>query len=285
LSCNNNLSDKDTVLLREIKRLNTIISALPFFIIPFLGGNHLSLFYITIDKFWIETSFILTLLIAIFVNFYKRRVVPSGFLKFILYFLPFFLVNAFSFFYTWNSFNTLCEINILAWVIGCIYLYAISENKDALLKALMFGTVLSVICMIIQYEIMFPNLMEVFKHSKYSAVIEGKIVPFSSFLNEATLGGYFLFIIPLSIYFSIMKNKIAYMIMSSVIIFGLLFSLSRMGMFIGALSIIACFAIITIKKGLKSSAFLVSTVLFALLIFLSVYISAVKKTALIFRTG
>jgi O-antigen ligase len=253
------------------------MSALPFFLIPFLGGNHLSLFYVTIDKFWIETIFIFTLIIAVSFNFYRKRVIPPGFLKFIFYFLPFILINTVSYFYTWNRFNTLCELNIIAWIIGCIYLYTISENKDALIKTLICGTALSVLCMVIQYKILFPKLLEIFKDGMYSPIIKGKTVPFSSFLNEATLGGYFLFVIPLSIYFGVIKKKILYMLISSIIIFGLLFSLSRMGMLIGALSAIACFLLVIRTRGIKSSVFLILIVLLALSVLLSVVYTGEKR--------
>jgi O-antigen ligase len=251
---------------------------IPFFLVPFLGGNHLPLYYLTIDKFWIETSFILTLIIAVSVNFYKNREVPSGFLRFMIFFSLFLLSNFASLFYTWNKFNTLCELNVIAWIIGCIYLYTISENKEALLKALIFGTALSVLCMIIQYKVLFPKLMEVFKDGMYSSVIKGKVVPFSSFLNEATLGGYFLFMIPLTIYFAIIQKKILYMVLSSIIIFGLLFSLSRIGMFIGALSIIACFISIIMKSGFKRAVLLIFIVLFSLsMLFSIVYVGGKEK--------
>jgi len=255
-----------------------LLQCIPFFIIPFLGGNHLSLFYFTIDKFWIETFFVLTLLIAISLSFYKRKGVSTGFLRFALYIMPFILINIASIFYTWNRLDTLCELNIIVWIVGCVYLYAISENKDELLKALIFGTTLSVLCMIIQYKVLLPKLMEVFKGGMYASVIKAKVVPFSSFLNEATLGGYFLFLIPLSIYFGVIQKKILHMFMSSIIIFGLLFSLSRMGMFIGALSIIACFVLIIMKGELKKAVLLILIVLFALTLFVSVvYIDGKEK--------
>jgi O-antigen ligase/tetratricopeptide (TPR) repeat protein len=255
-----------------------LLQCIPFFIIPFLGGNHLALFYFTIDKFWIETFFVLSLLIAVSLSFYKRKEVSTGFFKFILYFMPFLIMNVVSVFYTWNRFDTLLELNIIVWIVSCVYLYKISENKDALLKALIFGTTLSVVCMIIQYKVLLPKLMEFFKDGMYAPVIKGKVVPFSSFLNEATLGGYFLFLIPLSIYFGVIQKKILYMFTSSIIIFGLLFSLSRMGMFIGALSIIACFVLLIMKKWLKKAVSLILIVLFALtMLFSIVYIDGKEK--------
>ncbi len=255
-----------------------LLQCIPFSIIPFLGGNHLSLFYFTIDKFWIETFFVLSLFIAVSFSFYKRKEVPTGFFKFMLFFMPFLLMNIASLFYTWNRLDTLSELNIIVWIVGCVYLYTISENRDALLKVLILGTTLSVICMIIQYKVLLPKLMEFFKDGMYAPIIKGKVVPFSSFLNEATLGGYFLFLIPLSIYFGVIQKKILYMVTSSIIIFGLLFSLSRMAMFIGALSIIACFVLLIMKNQLKKALSLILIVLFALTMLVSVvYIDGKEK--------
>ncbi|MCX5811024.1 MAG: O-antigen ligase family protein [Proteobacteria bacterium] len=67
--------------------------------------------------------------------------------------------------------------------------------------------------------------------------------------------------------------------MSSIIIFGLLFSLSRMGMFIGALSIIAGFVLLIMKKRFKKAVFLILIVLLALTILISVvYIGGKGKS-------
>jgi len=53
--------------------ITTIISLPIFFLIPFLGGNHLPLYYITIDKFWIESFFILFLIFAIVLCHFKKK--------------------------------------------------------------------------------------------------------------------------------------------------------------------------------------------------------------------
>ena len=41
--------------------------------IPFLGGNHLPLFYVTIDKFWIENLFLLCLVISLMFLFLSKK--------------------------------------------------------------------------------------------------------------------------------------------------------------------------------------------------------------------
>jgi O-antigen ligase len=220
--------------------------------IPFLGGNHLSLYYVTIDKFWIETSFVLLLAISICTSHFKNKDVESGFAKFILFFLPYLLMNVVSLFYTWNKFNTLTELNAVAWIVVSVYVFSKSEKKDSLLMALVIGASLNVVCMVIQYKIVLPGLADALKGGKYGSLIREKVVPFSSYLNEATLGGYFLFLIPLSIYWAVLQKKLFYVATSSIIIFGLLFSLSRIGILLGTLSIMVSAAVIYKKRGLEA---------------------------------
>jgi len=51
----------------------TVISLPVFFLTPFLGGNHLPLYYVTIDRFWIESAFIIFLICAITVSYFKKK--------------------------------------------------------------------------------------------------------------------------------------------------------------------------------------------------------------------
>jgi O-antigen ligase len=259
-------------MLKKLEPLGyvQIITCLPFFFMPFLGGNHLPLFHFTVDKFWIETSFVLSLLISIFLVYYTKKGIPAGFLRFLAFFCPYLLINLFCLLYTWNRFSTIRELNTMVWVLGCVYLFLESEHKDNFIKALLFGASLSVLCMIVQYKFLFPGLLDVFKDSRYTSIIKEKVVPFSSFLNEATLGGYFLFLIPVSIYFAVLQKKLLYMILSSIIIFGLFFSLSRMGMLLGSLSILASAVVVYKKRGLKGVVVLGLVILFASSIFLAV---------------
>ena len=62
--------------------LANIFVFLTFFMIPFLGGNHLPLYYISIDRFWIEGIFGIFLVIAITLSFLKDKTLPTGFFRF-----------------------------------------------------------------------------------------------------------------------------------------------------------------------------------------------------------
>ncbi len=245
-------------------------SFLTFLVIPFLGGNHLPLFFLNIDKFWIETTFVLLLTISVCATFFRNRETPVGFLKFMLFFSPYLLMAAASLLFTWNRFNTLSELNTLAWVVGSVYLFSKSEKKDSLLMALVFGASLTVLCMIIQQEILLPSLSQAFTGGRYSSVVREKAVPFSSYLNEATLGGYFLFAIPLSIYFGLFQKKRFCVFLFSILLLGLLISLSRIGILLGSFSILTSALFILKKRMAKAELLLVSMVILALIGFLGV---------------
>ncbi|MEI6153287.1 MAG: O-antigen ligase family protein [Deltaproteobacteria bacterium] len=234
-------------LSRPIKPIN-LLSLPPFFLIPFLGGNHLSLFYVTIDKFWIETTFILSLILAIAVNYFReRKGVPQGFLKFLVFFMPFAAVNAISLIYTWNMFSTLNELNILVWILGAVYLFSITGNKELLLKALVIGTALSAVCAVAQVKVLFPNIIETFQDGKYADIARGQAIPFSSFLYHNVFGGYMCFVLPLAIYFGAYQRKWLYMIAAPCIIAGIILSTSRIAMGISFLFGF-CFIIAMIRK-------------------------------------
>jgi O-antigen ligase len=260
-----------------LNRITEYFPFLTFLIIPFLGGNHLSLYYVTIDKFWIETSFVLLLSASICTSFFKNKEIRANFVAFALFFSPYLLVSIASLCYTWNKFNTLNELNTMAWIMGCVYLFSHSEKKDSLLMALVLGASLSVVCMIIQYKVLLPSLAEAFKGGRYGLVIREKVVPFSSFLNEATLGGYFLFIVPLAIYFGIFQKKFFYLLLSSVLIFGLLLTLSRIGILLLSFLIMASAIIIYTRKGFKGVLVLGLTVFIASSIFLAVVYAGSKR--------
>jgi len=272
------------VLKGSIKLLNL----LPFFLIPFLGGNHLSLYYVTIDKFWIETTFILSMILAILFQYVgmarhsgedqdrhsgeSRNPVffKNNLSSFFLFSLPFFAVNAISLIYTWNRFSTLNELNILVWILGAVYLFSITDKKESLLKALVIGAALSVACMIVQARILFPKLLDLSMTGKDALALSERVVPFSSFINESPLGGFFLTLLPVGLYFAVFKKSILCMIASVFILFGLLFSMSRMAIIIAffSLAVIAFFAIkkrVQYKNGIMIlSGILISTcILFA----------------------
>ena len=77
--------------------LANIFVFLTFFMIPFMGGNHLPLYYVSIDRFWIEGIFGLLLVIAITLSFLKDKSVPIRLLQipaFSFYLFLFFLLSA-----------------------------------------------------------------------------------------------------------------------------------------------------------------------------------------------
>ena len=56
--------------------------------VPFLGGNHLPLHYITIDRFWIENIFLLSLIASMVLLFLNRKDAdPYMWKKFFLFFM------------------------------------------------------------------------------------------------------------------------------------------------------------------------------------------------------
>ena len=143
--------------------LANIFVFLTFFMIPFLGGNHLPFYYISIDRFWIEGVFGIFLVIAITLSFLKDKTLPTGFFRYCFFFLPLFILTVVSLSYSWNVFNTLLWISVLVWAIGCAYLYAISPNKDICLMGLITGAVFTSISAILQLKILFPNLLSTFQ--------------------------------------------------------------------------------------------------------------------------
>jgi hypothetical protein len=235
----------------------SLLRSIPFFLIPFLGGNHLSLFYITIDKFWIETTFVLLLLIAILFQLMgkgshsgeSRRpdIFNNNFVSFFLFFLPFLAVNAFSLIYTWNTFSTLNELNILVWILGAVYLFSITDNKEALIKAIIIGTAVSAICAMVQSKVLFPNLIEAFSDGRNAEIVRGQAIPFSSFVYHNVFGGFMCFVLPFALYFGIVRKKWLYMAASAVIIAGTILSTSRIAMGLSLL-VLAAFVLFMIKQ-------------------------------------
>jgi O-antigen ligase len=161
--------------------------------------------------------------------------------------MPAMLLNAISIVYTWNIFSTLWEINILIWVGSSVYLYALAENKDRLLKALLAGVFVSSLCAMLQFKILFPNLLEIFQGGKYEHIVKGQAIPVSSFAYHNILGGYFAFVLPVALYYSIVEKKSLYIFVSSIIIAGLVLTTSRIAMGIVILETLFCIAL-TIKE-------------------------------------
>lgn len=246
-------------LIRQVRPFK-IFSLLTFFLIPFLGGNHLSIYYVTIDKFWIETTFVLLLLFAILVQFFGKGVDSvkknTAINPFFLFFLPFLAVNALSLVYTWNTYSTLNELNTLVWILGAVYLFSITENKEALIKAIIIGASLSAVCAIVQSKILFPNLIDVFKGGRNTEIARGQAIPFSSFIYHNVFGGFMCFVLPLSLYFGVVRKKWLYMVASAVIIAGVILSTSRIAMGLSLIVLVA-FVLLMIKHGDKGGVLFV----------------------------
>jgi O-antigen ligase/tetratricopeptide (TPR) repeat protein len=232
--------------------LQTIFSSFPFFIIPFLGGNHLPLSFVTIDRFWIETAFVLSLLVATGFSLLRQKEGPRGFLIFLGFFGFFGLVNLSGALHTWSPFRTAVSLNMLLWAVASVYLFSVSERRDILLKALVLGTGVSVVCMFLQYQYLFPYLATLVRGGRDALILQERVVPFSSFLNESTLGGYFLFVLPVSLYFAVSGRSYVHKIVASVILFGLLFTQSRMGILIGVLSLSVMTVGVVTEKGRRA---------------------------------
>ncbi|MCX8021399.1 MAG: O-antigen ligase family protein [Syntrophorhabdaceae bacterium] len=255
------------------------MSFLPFFLIPFLGGNHLSFYYFTIEKFWIDSTFLVLLIISILYNFYIKKRFTVAFLYFLLPFLLFFLITLLSYLYSWIRLNTLVEVNHLLWAIGGVYLFSLIDDKEKPLKALIWGTTVVVLSMAVQYEVLYPSLQEMYKEGHYGDLVRSKVVPTASFLNEATLGGYLLFSLPLGIFFSVFKKEKIYFLPSSLILFGILFSLSRMAFLIAFVSILFMALLVVKRTGIKRLSGLFYIIIIATAIFFFLNYTTDEKKA------
>jgi O-antigen ligase len=217
--------------------------------IPFLGGNHLPLYYINIDRFWIEGIFGLLLIIAITLSFLKDKTVPPGFLKYNVFFLPLFVFSVVSLSYTWNNFNTLLWISVLVWAIGCAYLYAISPNKDICLMGLITGAVFTSISAILQLKILFPNLLSTFQQGINAQILrEQSGIPFASYMYHNILGGYLTFVFPLALYFGIYKKNMLSLVAASVVAAGVVLTSTRIGLGITVLMYAITLAILLLAR-------------------------------------
>lgn len=214
-------------------RLQRISGFSVFLLIPLLGGNHLTLFHLTIDRFWIETSFILLLLAAIVILCYQTKRITNSFYRFLIFFCPLLGAAFLSLLYTWSVFSTLNEINTLVWALGATFLFTLSSNRDDLLKGLVVGTTLSSLFAVWQLLVLFPSLLEVYRSGGYAAMLKDQHVPFSSFLNQNMLGGYCASILPLAFYYAFIRRQRVYFAAVSIIALGLILSLSR-------LAVLAC---------------------------------------------
>ena len=208
---------------------------LTFALIPFLGGNHLALYYVNVDRFWLETVFGLFLMISALLVHFGGGARRSDFKRFLSYFLPFFLLNVLSLVYTWSGFRTLLSINILVWAAGCVYVFLTCRWKEACLFGLVTGAGCCALSAIVQHLVLFPNLKSAFQQGMYAHILkEQSSIPFSSYSHHNMLGGYLAIIFPVAIYFVVSRKNvfslIASVLASVLMIAGVILSSTRIGL-------------------------------------------------------
>jgi O-antigen ligase len=256
-----------------------IFTFLTFFFLPFLGGNHLPLFYISIDRFWIETLFSVFLIISVMLRFMRSDKNSVDFISFALYFLPFAILSAISLSYSWNRFSTLLSLSILVWAIGGVYLFLQSPKKEICLAGLVAGATMSSVSAILQHLILFPNLMKTFSQGMYASLLREQAgIPFASYSYHNILGGYLAFILPLAIYFSVYKKSIVSTIASSIIIVGVVLTSTRIGLGIVVLCLLASFVLFILSKNKGGFIKVIGIVALCAVISISV-LYGMKKTS------
>lgn len=251
-----------------------------FCTIPFLGGNHLSLFYVHVDRFWIENVFLLSTICLLVVVAMRGR--PALFLfrkNYFLFVAPFLAVNAVSLLYTWNMLNSLNEINILIWAIGAVFIVQMLADKDMIFKALVVGAFLSSLCLMIQLTVLYPKLAEIATSGKYFYLIKGQPIPTSSFIHYNVLGGYFASVLPLSIYFAIFSKKYFYMFMTVVILAGLIITTTRVGMGLAFITVLISGVFLVKDRNFKG-LFILLILLFAGIVMSMVLMNSGNKSGI-----
>jgi tetratricopeptide (TPR) repeat protein len=250
-----------------------VLSFAAFFLIPFLGGNHLALPYLTIDRFWIETSFLFILIASIAVSFLHGDRPRSGLQAFLMHFSPLFVVSALSLIYTWSTYNTAKELNTLLWIFGAVYLYSLKPDKQLPLRALVWGSTAVVICAVLQLKVLFPQLSAVFTSGWHASMLQEKSVPFVAFLNENMFGGYLLLTLPISISLGLHEKIRSYFFTTPLIIVGILVSLSRLSLVVMVIELsVACVALGLLHDWHRPVALCVTAATSAALFFLTIYI-------------
>ena len=256
-----------------------IFTFLTFFFLPFLGGNHLPLFYVSIDRFWIETIFGVCLVISVMLRYMRSEREPTGFIGFAVCFLPFALLSAISLSYSWNRFSTLISLSILVWALGGVYLFLLSPKKELCLAGLVAGATMSSVSAILQHLILFPNLMKTFAQGMYASLLREQAgIPFASYSYHNILGGYLAFVLPLAIYFSVYKKSILSTIASSIIIVGVVLTSTRIGLGIVFLCLLASFVLFFFSRNKAGLLKVVGIVVLSALISVSVLYGG-KKTS------
>lgn len=251
--------------------LSNILAFLTFFMIPFLGGNHLPLYYISVDKFWIEEAFGVALILSLLAQYLNGLQKTDSFSRFCLYFLPLLGMTAVSLFYSWNKFSTIVSISVLVWTAGAVYLYSLCPNRHTCLIGLISGASVSAICAILQHLILFPHLTTAFQQGLYAQILkEQQGIPFSSYSYHNILGGYLAFVFPLGVYFAVYKRSILSIMASGLIIIGVVLTSTRIGLGIMLLTTIVSIGLVLMHRNqwqvLRILAILILGVGFSLLL-------------------
>ena len=143
---------------REGSAISGILTFVTFCLVPFLGGNHLALFYVNIDRFWIDGLFAFLLVLSLAALYLEEKGSPRAFLRFAKYFLPLLILHGIGIFYSWNRFGAILSLEVLIWAAGTVYLYLLSPRKGLCLAGLVAGAAGCAISAALQHLILFPNL-------------------------------------------------------------------------------------------------------------------------------
>lgn len=232
-----------------MKFLSNSLVFITFFVVPFLGGNHLPLFYISIDRFWIEGIFSFALILSILFQYLAKQNNIHNFSKFLIFFLPFAIITVLSITYSWNKFNTVQSICVLTYVTSVVYLYSLCPDKNVCLIALVAGAAAISIAAIFQHIFLFPQLTATFQQGLYAQVLREQFgIPFGSYMYHNMLGGYLAFIFPISLYYATFKKNPIYIISSALIITGVVLTASRISLGIIVLALLVSLLIYIWKR-------------------------------------
>ena len=236
---------------------------LTFFLVPFLGGNHLPLFYITVDRFWFNTFFLVCTILAILFLYLSGKKPEKGYRRFLLFFLPLLGVMTLSYAYSWNKLGALVGIFPLVASLALAYVNLNTDNRDIILKSIIAGTFVLALCAIFQHKFLFLKLLALSGQGQNLQILsEQSGIAFGSYLHHNMLGGYLAFIFPLSLYFAVrhrnqkqMQSKgFIYIAGSAVLLATVVLTSSRIALGISILSLIAV-TILSVQGHDKKSLF------------------------------
>lgn len=217
-------------------------AGIAFFLLPFIGGNHLPLLYVSIDRFWINNLFLLSLLLSVLSLFLFARNPERGFGRFALFFLPFLAVSAISYTYSWNRFGTLTSSVPLVLSFSFAYINLSVKERGFFLKAIVAGTTLLALCAIFQHTFLFTGLLAVAGQGRDLQILtEQSGIAFGSYLHHNMLGGYLAFILPLCLYFVVRKRSLFYSAAAVIMTAAIVLTSSRIALAIALIGFMAGF--------------------------------------------